>query len=186
MGDGETLVLCVSRLVPRKGIDRLIEAVARLASGRPGLRLCIAGAGRDSGRLERLVRRTGAPARLLGRVAESELAELYGAADLFAMLCRRRWGGLEQEGFGIVFLEAAAAGVAQVAGQSGGATEAVEHGTSGLVVTDPNDAAAVADSLATLLDDPDRRRRMGASARRRATAQFSYDRLAGDLCRALS
>ena len=186
VGDGETLVLCVSRLVPRKGIDRLIEAVARLASGRPGLRLCIAGAGRDSGRLERLVRRTGAPARLLGRVAESELAELYGAADLFAMLCRRRWAGLEQEGFGIVFLEAAAAGVAQVAGESGGAAEAVEHGTGGLVVTDPDDAAAVADSLAAMLDDPDRRHRMGASARRRAEARFSYDHLAGDLCRALS
>ena len=90
------------------------------------------------------MRRTGAPARLLGRVAEGELADLYGAADLFAMLCRRRWFGLEQEGFGIVFLEAAAAGVAQVAGASGGAAEAVEQGVSGLVVADPGDAAAVA------------------------------------------
>ena len=186
VGDGETLVLSVSRLVPRKGMDRLIEAVARLAPGRPGLRLCIAGGGRDRGRLERLVRRTGAPARLVGRVPEGELADLYGAADLFAMLCRSRWGGLEQEGFGIVFLEAAAAGVAQVAGDSGGAAEAVEHGAGGLVVEDPGDAAAVADSLATLLDDPERRRRMGAAARRRAEARFSYDRLAGDLCRALS
>ena len=185
LASGETLVLCVSRLVPRKGMDRLIEAVARLAPGRPGLRLCIAGAGRDRGRLERLVRRTGAPARLLGRVPERELADLYGAADLFAMLCRRRWAGLEQEGFGIVFLEAAAAGLAQVAGESGGAAEAVEHGTSGLVVGDPNDAAAVAGSLATLLDDPACRRRMGDAARRRAEARFSYDRLAGDLCRAL-
>jgi len=81
----------------------------------------------------------------------------------------------------------AAAGLsgAPVAGERGGAAEAVEHGTSGLVVTDPDDAAAVADSLTALLDDPDRRRRMGASARRRATARFSYDRLAGDLCRAL-
>ena len=185
VGDEEILILSVSRLVPRKGMDRLIEAVARLAPGRPGLRLCIAGAGRDGGRLERLVRRTGAPARLLGRVPERELADLYGAADLFAMLCRRRWAGLEQEGFGIVFLEAAAAGVAQVAGESGGAAEAVEHGVSGLVVGNPNDAAAVADSLATLLDDPACRRRMGAAARRRAAARFSYDRLAGDLCHAL-
>ena len=132
------------------------------------------------------MRRTGAPARLLGRVAEAELAELYGAADLFAMLCRRRWFGLEQEGFGIVFLEAAAAGVAQVAGASGGAAEAVEHGVAGLVVSDPGDAAAVAAALASLIEDPDRRRRLGATARRRAEEQFGYDRLAGDLCRALS
>ncbi|MDE0654125.1 MAG: glycosyltransferase family 4 protein [bacterium] len=184
--DGEILILSVSRLVPRKGMDRLIEAVARLAPATPGIRLLIAGAGRDSGRLARLVRRAGAPARLLGRVAEEELAELYGAADLFAMLCRRRWGGLEQEGFGIVFLEAAATGVAQVAGASGGAAEAVEQGVSGLVVTDPGDAAAVAEALACLLENPERRRRLGSAARERATEQFSYDRLAGDLCRALS
>ena len=163
----ETLVLSVSRLVPRKGMDRLIEAVARLAPGRPDLRLLIAGAGRDAGRLEALVRRTGAPARLLGRVAEDALADLYGASDLFAMLCRKRWFGLEQEGFGIVFLEAAAAGVAQIAGDSGGAAEAVEHGAGGLVVEKPDDVEAVADALAALLDDPERRRRLGAEARRR-------------------
>ena len=186
VGDEEIMILSVSRLVPRKGMDRLIEAVARLAPGRPPIRLLIAGAGRDSGRLTRLVRRTGAPARLLGRVAEGELADLYGAADLFAMLCRRRWLGLEQEGFGIVFLEAAAAGVAQVAGASGGAAEAVEHGAGGLVVSDPADAVAVAEALASLLDDPERRRRLGSTARRRAAEQFNYDRLAGDLCRALS
>lgn len=186
VGEEEILILSVSRLVPRKGMDRLIEAVARLAPGRPPMRLFIAGAGRDSGRLVRLVRRTGAPARLLGRVAEGELADLYGAADLFAMLCRRRWFGLEQEGFGIVFLEAAAAGVAQVAGASGGAAEAVEHGVGGLVVSDPGDASAVAQELASLLDDPERRRRLGSTARRRAVEQFNYDRLARDLCRALS
>ena len=186
VAEGESLVLSVSRLVPRKGMDRLIEAVARLAPARPGLRLCIAGEGRDKPRLERLVRRTGAPARLLGRVGEGELADLYGAADVFAMLCRKRWFGLEQEGFGIVFLEAAAAGVAQVAGESGGAAEAVEHGASGLVVADPGDVAGVAGALATLVDDPDHRRRLGSAARHRAEEQFSYDRLAGNLCHALA
>ncbi|MCY4630837.1 MAG: glycosyltransferase family 4 protein [bacterium] len=185
VAEGESLVLSVSRLVPRKGMDRLIEAVARLAPARPGLRLCIAGEGRDKPRLERLVRRTGAPARLLGRVGEGELADLYGAADVFAMLCRKRWFGLEQEGFGIVFLEAAAAGVAQVAGESGGAAEAVEHGASGLVVANPGDVAGVAGALATLVDDPDHRRRLGSTARHRAEEQFSYDRLAKNLCSAL-
>ncbi len=182
----ETLVLSVSRLVPRKGMDRLIEAVARLAPGRPDLRLLIAGAGRDAGRLEALVRRTGAPARLLGRVAEDALADLYGASDLFAMLCRKRWFGLEQEGFGIVFLEAAAAGVAQIAGDSGGAAEAVEHGAGGLVVEKPDDVEAVADALAALLDDPERRRRLGAEARRRVEEHFSYDHLARRLRQVLS
>ncbi len=186
VSESETLLLSVSRLVPRKGMDRLIEAVARLAPSRPDLRLCIVGGGRDSSRLAKIVRRTGAPARLLGRVGEQELADLYGAADLFAMLCRKRWWGLEQEGFGIVFLEAAAAGVAQVAGDSGGAAEAVAHGVGGLVVEDPDDTAAIADALAGLLDDPERRRQMGAAARRRAVEQFSYDHLAEQLCRALS
>ncbi|MCE2524388.1 MAG: glycosyltransferase family 4 protein [Acidimicrobiia bacterium] len=184
--DEEVLVLSVSRLVPRKGMDRLIEAVARLAPARPGLRLLIAGTGRDAGRLEALVRRTGAPARLLGRVGEDALADLYGASDLFAMLCRKRWFGLEQEGFGIVFLEAAAAGTAQVAGDSGGAAEAVEHGEGGLVVEDPDDVEAVADTLAALLDDPERRRRLGRRARQRAEEGFSYDHLARRLRHVLS
>ncbi len=186
VSDDETLVLSVSRLVPRKGMDRLIEAVARLAPGRPDLRLLIAGAGRDMRALESLVRRTGAPARLLGRVPEDALTDLYGASDLFAMLCRKRWLGLEQEGFGIVFLEAAAAGVAQVAGDSGGAAEAVEHGAGGLVVENPDDVGAVADALATLLDDPDRRGRMGRRARQRAEEHFSYDHLARRLRHVLS
>jgi phosphatidylinositol alpha-1,6-mannosyltransferase len=184
--DGQTVLLSVSRLVPRKGMDRLIEAVAALAPAHPGLRLLIAGTGRDTKRLESLIRRTGAPARLLGRVAEEDLAPLYGAADLFAMLCRKRWFGLEQEGFGIVFLEAAAAGIAQIAGDSGGAAEAVEHGTSGLVVESPEDAGSVADALATLLDDPERRRSLGRAARGRAEQQFSYDHLARRLARVLA
>ena len=102
------------------------------------------------------------------------------------MLCRKRWFGLEQEGFGIVFLEAAAAGVAQIAGDSGGAAEAVEHGAGGLVVEQPDDVEAVADALAALLDDPERRRRLGAEARRRAEEHFSYDHLARRLRHVLS
>src|SRR5207248_1839833 len=91
------LVVSVSRLVPRKGMDTLVEAAARLASTRPGLTVAIAGAGRERGRLERLARRSGAPVRLLGRVADAELPRVYGMADVFAMACRSRWAGLEQE-----------------------------------------------------------------------------------------
>ena len=106
-------------------------------------------------------------------MSHDDLPQLYGCADVYAMLCRNRWAGLEQEGFGIVFLEAAAAGVPQVAGDSGGAAEAVVHGETGLVVHEPHDPHAVAAALAELLDDPERRRRMGeagrGSGRRRAT-----------------
>jgi phosphatidylinositol alpha-1,6-mannosyltransferase len=101
------------------------------------------------------------------------------------MLCRDRWLGLEQEGFGIVFLEAAAAGVSQIAGRSGGAHEAVVHGETGLVVDHPSDPTAVAAALRTLLDDPERRRRLGEAARVRAVADFEYTVLADRLQLAL-
>jgi phosphatidyl-myo-inositol dimannoside synthase len=175
------IVVSVSRLVPRKGMDVLIETAALLAPQRPDLVVVIGGAGRDRRRLDRLAARRGAPVRLLGRVPDEDLPALYGCADLSAMLCRDRWGGLEQEGFGIVFLEAAACGVPQVAGASGGAAEAVADGETGLVVADPGDPAAVARALGSLLDDPARRAAMGAAARRRAVEDFSYDVLAARL-----
>lgn len=169
------LIVGVSRLVPRKGFDTAIAAVARMARARPNLELVIAGAGRDEGRLARLARDRGAPVRFLGRVPFDDLPSLYGCADVFAMLCRNRWLGLEQEGFGIVFLEAAACGVPQVAGSSGGAAEAVADGTTGLVVDDPDNVDQVVAAFARLLDDADLRRKMGEAARRRAVDEFSYE-----------
>jgi len=172
------LVVSVSRLVPRKGMDTLIRAAARLGRTEPDLVVAIAGSGRDRRRLEGLVASTGAPVRLLGRVPEELLPGLYGAGDVFAMLCRSRWGGLEQEGFGIVFLEAAAAGVPQVAGESGGAAEAVAHERTGLVMGRPDAVERVVRTLSDLLGDEKRRAEMGREARRRAEAEFSYDVLA--------
>ncbi|MYH96772.1 MAG: glycosyltransferase family 4 protein [Acidimicrobiia bacterium] len=172
------VVVSISRLVPRKGMDVLIAASARLADRHPGLTLAVAGAGRDRVRLDRMIGSTGAPARLLDRVADSDLPDLYGCADVFAMVCRQRWGGLEQEGFGIVFLEAAAAGVPQLAGDSGGAAEAVEHGRTGLVVQEPSHLDAVIACLDTLLSDRVRLQRMGLESRLRAVAEFSYDHMA--------
>ena len=178
--DGK-LVVGMSRLVPRKGFDVLIAAAALLAPLRPDLMVAIAGTGRDRKRLERLIASTGAPVRLLGFVPDDAMPGLLGSADAFAMPCRSRWGGLEQEGFGIVFLEAAACGVAGVAGASGGSHEAVAHGETGFVVRRPQDPVAVAAALARLLDDDDLCRAMGEAARRRAEELFSYDRLAADL-----
>jgi phosphatidylinositol alpha-1,6-mannosyltransferase len=179
------LVLSVSRLVPRKGMDTLIDAGARLAPSHPALQIAIGGSGRDRGRLECRIARTGAPARLLGWIADAELPDLYAAADIFVLCCRDRWGGLEQEGFGIIFLEAAAAGLVSVAGRSGGSAEAVVDGETGIVVDDPSDPTALADAIGRLLDDPDLARRQGLAARRRAEQVFSYDRLVEKLDTAL-
>jgi phosphatidylinositol alpha-1,6-mannosyltransferase len=183
--DDAEVVVHVSRLVPRKGADVLIEAAARLAPQHPNLVVAIAGTGRDQARLAKLIDSTKAPARLLGRVSDAELPALYGAADVFAHLCRNRWAGLEQEGFGVVFLEAAAAGIPQVAGDSGGAAEAVVDGETGVVVHRPDRVDDVVEAIASLLSDRDHRRRLGEAARRRATAGFDYDDLAAQLDRVL-
>jgi phosphatidyl-myo-inositol dimannoside synthase len=182
----DRIVLSLSRLVPRKGMDVLVRAVARLAPARPDLTLLIAGDGRDRGRIARLIERTEAPARLLGRVPDDDLPALYGMADVFAMLCRNRWAGLEQEGFGIVFVEAAACGIPQVAGDSGGAAEAVIDGETGFVVRPPTDVAVACDRLAILLDDEARRAEMGRAARARTAAELSYETLANTLAKALT
>jgi phosphatidyl-myo-inositol dimannoside synthase len=179
------IVLGLSRLVPRKGFDTAIRAMAQVSDEFPTALLAIAGSGRDRQRLEMLARELGAPVRFLGRVPNDDLPSLYGCVDVFAMLCRNRWAGLEQEGFGIVFVEAAAAGVAQIAGRSGGAHEAVAHDETGLIVDDPTDVGAVAESLRRLLGDAALRNRLGGAARQRAIEQFSYDMLAERLGRAL-
>ena len=186
LADDAELIVSLSRLVPRKGMDVLIAAASLLARDRPDLVLAIAGTGRDRTRLERLARHCGAPVRFLGWVTDADRALLLGSADVFAMLCRSRWGGLEQEGFGIVFLEAAACGVPQVAGDSGGAAEAVVAGETGEVVGRPGDPWVAAAALARLLDDPERRRRQGQAARERAEREYSYDRLAAGLADALT
>lgn len=181
VADDADLVVSVSRLVPRKGMDVLIRAAARLAPTHPRLSVVIGGSGRDGRRLARLVASLDAPVRLLGRVDDADLPALYGSADVFVMDCRNRWLGLEQEGFGIVFLEAAACGVPQIAGNSGGAAEAVAHGVTGLVTDDPGSVDDLAEALASLLADPEARRQMGVAGRERAVAEFSYDVLAARL-----
>jgi phosphatidylinositol alpha-1,6-mannosyltransferase len=163
------LVLGVSRLVPRKGFDVVIDAI----SGLTDAQLAIAGAGRDRRRLEK---RAGGNVRFLGRVADADLPALYASADVFAMCCRDRWNGLEAEGFGIVFLEAAACGVPAVAGRSGGSHEAIADGETGFVVN-PRDVGEVREAIARLVGDDALRLRMGEAARRRALGEFSYDRL---------
>ena len=180
------LVVSTSRLVRRKGMDTLIAAADRLRVRIPDLVVAIGGDGRDRDRLDVLVKRGRADVRLLGRLSDDDLMALVGAGDVYAMCCRDRWGGLEQEGFGIVFLEAAAAGVVQVAGESGGSAEAVDDGVTGLVVGRPVTVDAVAAALELLLGDPRRREEMGEAGRRRAIETLSYDVLAARLATVLA
>jgi phosphatidylinositol alpha-1,6-mannosyltransferase len=170
------LVVGVSRLVPRKGFDVLLDAVA----GLPDVQIAIAGSGRDRRRLDARAHELGGRAHLLGTVPDADLPALFACGDVFSMLCRDRWGGLEAEGYGIVFVEAAACGVPSVAGRSGGSSEAVLDGETGFVV-EPRDAGAVRAALDALLRDDDLRVRMGAAARARAATELSYDALAARL-----
>jgi phosphatidyl-myo-inositol dimannoside synthase len=179
------MVLGQSRLVPRKGFDVLLRAAATLTRKHVALQVVIGGSGRDRARLEKVATEVGAPAVFLGRVPEEDLAAMHGAADVFAMLCRNRWGGLEQEGFGIVFLEAAASGVPQLAGRSGGAAEAVVENETGLIVDNPDSVADVAAALDRLLADEHLRATLGKAARQRAEELFTYDTLALRLAEAL-
>ncbi len=191
------LVVGVSRLVPRKGFDVAIRAIAKVAgrariaggirsdSSVDGVTMLIGGTGREHDRLQSLIKELDAPVRLLGRVPDADLPALYGCADIFMMLCRNRWSGLEQEGFGIVFAEAAACAVPQIAGNSGGAAEAVEDGRSGYVVGNPRNVDDVAERLSSLLANSSLRTSMGMAARARAVAEFDYSVLVARLATAL-
>ncbi len=172
------VVLGLSRLVPRKGFDMLLKSLRSI----PQAHCVIAGTGRDRGRLEKLASPILDRVTFLGSVSEDDLPAIYGACDVFAMLCRERWRGAEAEGFGIVFLEAAACGLPAVAGRSGGSHEAVEDGLTGYVV-DPQSMESITEKLAALVGNADLRRRLGSAARERAVQTFNYDNLVAPLAR---
>ena len=176
--ESTALVASYSRLVPRKGMDTLIRAAAVLGKERSDLRVVIGGAGRDRARLEKLSIHLGAPVTFLGRIDDNDLAPLLAASDLMVMDCRSRWFGLEQEGFGIVFVEAAAAGVPQIAGRSGGSHEAVLNGETGIVLNDSTSVDSLAFAMRGLLDDIDARRRFAVRSREVAVERFDWGRLA--------
>jgi len=183
--DGE-LVVCLGRLVPRKGQDKLIDALAMLRQEFPRLHLALVGEGRLATRLyDRAMRRgVGERVHLTGALIDSAVTDWLRAADVFASPCRTRWGGFEVEGFGIVFAEAALTGLPVIAGRSGGAPEAVEEGVTGMVV-DGASAQQVAAALARLLRlSPERRREMGARGRARALAMHTPE-VVGERYRAL-
>jgi phosphatidylinositol alpha-1,6-mannosyltransferase len=180
-GADDFLVASYSRLVPRKGMDTLIRASARVAEQLNHVRVVIGGAGRDRARLERLAEKLRAPVTFLGRVDDELLPRWIAASDLMVMDCRSRWFGLEQEGFGIVFVEAAACALAQVAGRSGGSDEAVLDGVTGVVVANSKSERDLAEAIRELVLDDDRRRAYAQRARELAQSNFSWDVLAKEL-----
>jgi phosphatidyl-myo-inositol dimannoside synthase len=160
------VVVCLSRLVPRKGQDMLIRALPEIRRRAAGAALVIVGGGPYRDTLQRLAHRHGVEEHVVftGGVSAAELPGHHAMADVFAMPCRTRGAGLDVEGLGIVYLEASASGVPVVAGRSGGAPETVRDGQTGVVV-DGTDVAAVAVAVGDLLADPTRGAAMGATGR---------------------
>ena len=189
---GRPVVLCVSRLVPRKGQDTLIRAwprvlAARAAAGGQEPVLLIVGDGPYRKDLDRLAGRLGVTGsvRFTGPVPEADLPGYYAAADIFAMPCRTRRGGLDVEGLGIVYLEASAAGLPVIGGDSGGAPDAIEPGESGYVVPG-RDLDALVSRLVALLADPAAAAAMGEKGQAWVHREWRWDLVAARLERILA
>ncbi|MEU9753614.1 glycosyltransferase family 4 protein [Streptomyces althioticus] len=176
------VVVCVSRLVPRKGQDTLIRAMPAIHAAEPDAVLLVVGGGPYEKDLRRLAADTGVAAsvRFTGSVPWSELPAHYGAGDVFAMPCRTRRGGLDVEGLGIVYLEASATGLPVVAGDSGGAPDAVLDGETGWVVRGDS-PAETAERVTALLADEELRRSMGRRGRDWVEEKWRWDLLADKL-----
>jgi phosphatidylinositol alpha-1,6-mannosyltransferase len=173
---GRPVIACVSRLVRRKGQDTLLHALPMIRAAVPDAALLLVGEGGYRNDLERLAARLGVADAVVftGGVAHGELPAHYAAADVFAMPCRTRRAGLDVEGLGIVYLEASATGLPVLAGDSGGAPDAVRDGETGYVV-DGRDVHAVAERLITLLRNVGLRARFGAEGRAWVEQAWRWD-----------
>ncbi len=186
LGDAP-VVLCLSRLVPRKGQDVLIDALTGIRQQIPGARLLIVGGGPYRTDLEQRVHQRGVAdhVTLTGSVDVADVAAYHAAADVFAMPARTRGHGLDVEGFGIVYLEASASGIPVVAGSSGGAPETVRRGETGVVV-DGRDVASVTAAIVGILGDPQRAAAMGAAGRRWVVENWQWQSMADRLATLLT
>jgi len=184
---GRPVVVCVSRLVPRKGQDMLIRALPTIRRRVPGAALLLGSGGPYRSTLERLAREHGVGSDVVftGSVPWAELPSLYAAGDVYAMPCRTRAAGLDVEGLGIVYLEASATGLPVVAGDSGGAPDAVLPGETGYVVGG-RDVPAIAARITDLLADPAAARAMGAAGRAWVEREWRWERQAARLSALLS
>jgi phosphatidyl-myo-inositol dimannoside synthase len=179
---GRPLIVCVSRLVARKGQDVLIRGLATVRRRVPDATLVVVGDGPSRGALEDLAAEAAPAGSVLftGQVSEQDLPRYYRLGDVFAMPCRNRLGGFEVEGWGNVFIEAAACGRPVVVGDSGGAREALVDGETGILV-DGMRVEEVAAAVADLLADPSRAEAMGRAGRERVERHYTWPRAAAEL-----
>ncbi len=184
---GRPVVVCVSRLVPRKGQDTLIRAWPQVRAAVPDAALLLVGGGPYAGRLQRLAGRLGVAGSVIftGSVPWSELPSYHDAGDVFAMPCRTRRHGLDVEGLGIVYLEASATGLPVIGGDSGNAPDAIRDGETGYVVAGRS-PAGVADRLVYLLTDPAGARAMGEKGLAWVDQEWRWDLVARRLQEILS
>jgi phosphatidyl-myo-inositol dimannoside synthase len=174
------VILTVARLVPHKGQDTGIRALAMLTRDFPEARYIMVGEGHDEMRLRTLAKELGVSDRVgfVGPMRDDELPEAYATSTVY-LGASRVDKEINVEGFGISFLEAAASGIPSVAGDSGGVRSAVRDGETGIVVP-PTDADAVADAIRSLLLNPERRRKMGTAGRHAVETHYNWDRVARD------
>ena len=160
------VIVSIGRLVARKGSDQLIKAMPEVLQQFPKSKLLLVGTGNYQKRLEKLVRNLKVQDSVIfaGRVEHELLPDYYRLGDIFAAPCRSRYGGLEVEGLGIVYLEASACGVPVIAGKSGGAPDAVLDGKTGLLVNG-RDHREVGAAVIKLLSDKPLRQKMGVDGR---------------------
>jgi phosphatidylinositol alpha-1,6-mannosyltransferase len=170
------VIVCVSRLMARKGQDELIRALPKIHQTAPNASLIIVGDGPYRKDLERLVKKLRLEnfVHLTGKVSQTELSKWYAAGDIFAMPCRTRMGGWDVEGLGIVFLEGSATGLPVIVGDSGGAVDAVIDGETGYLV-DGTNTAEIADRIAYLFANPDVAKKMGEAGRNWVTQEWTWD-----------
>lgn len=185
--EDEHVVVCISRLVPRKGQDMLIKAWETIASRHPGVRLVIVGEGSYEKRLRPLA--DASPVSqlitLTGKVPYEELPAHYSMGDIFAMPCRTRGGGLDIEGLGIVYLEAASIGLPVLAGNSGGAPEAIIDGETGYVA-DGHSLESIIENLDKLLSEPEKAAAMGQRGLEWVKSEWTWAKLAEPLLEILT
>ena len=164
--EGKKVIVSVGRLVHRKGQDHLIQSLPEIVKRVPDAHLLMVGKGPYLDHLAKLVavNKLENHVSFIGRIQYAELPQFICAGDVFAMPSRSRFGGLEVEGLGIVYLEASACGLPVVAGESGGAPDAVIEGVTGLVVDGTNNSE-ITDAIVSLLNDSERAKRMGTAGR---------------------
>jgi len=181
LGD-RPVVVCVSRLVARKGQDTLLRAWPAVIEKIPDAVLLIVGRGPYAKALRQQAEQAGVAGSVVftGPVPQDELPAHYAAGDVFSMPCRTRRGGLDVEGLGIVYLEASATGLPVVGGDSGGAPDAILEGETGYVVGG-RDVAALSDRLIALLQDPAGAKAMGEKGRAWVERDWNWDVIASRL-----